>query len=285
MNSTAHFYTESSGVGLRSAHFDDILHSKPTVGFLEAHSENYFRQGSIPFEALIKCRALYPISLHGVGLSLGSADGVLAEHLKKLKNLIDAVNPVLVSEHISWNSLEGIAVPDLLPLPLTQEAFDVTAANISRVQDFLGRAILIENPSVTLAFSDAAYAEPAFLAALCEKTGCGLLLDVNNIYVSARNIGFAPETYIDELPQGIVREIHLAGYQANSVNGHDMLVDAHNNPVYDAVWDLYARALARLGDAPTLIEWDNDLPALSVLVDEARKADTIRKKILHAHAA
>lgn len=275
----------SSGIGLRAAHFKDILEQKPPVGFLEAHSENYFRAGGLPFEQLMECRKIYPVSLHGVGLSLGSADGVSEDHLKKLKTLVDAVDPALVSEHISWSRLGAIAVPDLLPLPLTGESFDIVAANISRTQDFLGRAILVENPSACLAFTGAEMPESAFLSALCARTGCGLLLDVNNVYVSACNIGFVPEIYIDEIPLGIVREIHLAGHQVNAVGDREMLVDAHNKPVCDAVWSLYAHALKRFGDMPTLIEWDNDLPALSVLTGEAKKADALRKEISHAKAA
>ncbi len=274
-----------SGIGLRAPHFEDILQQKPSVGFLEAHSENYFRKGGIPYEYLMKLREDYPVSLHGVGLSLGSADGVSTEHLQKLKELVNDVNPVFVSEHLAWNRFNGIAVPDLLPLPLTKESFDLAAANISRAQDALGRAILIENPSACLAFTGAEMPEPAFLVALCASTGCSLLLDVNNVYVSARNIGFSPEIYIDEIPRGLVQEIHLAGYQPNTVQGHDLLIDAHNNPVCEEVWNLYAHALRHLGDIPTLIEWDNDLPPLSVLIGEARKADALRKKVAHAKAA
>lgn len=276
---------QPSGIGLRAPHFEEVLREKPPVGFLEAHSENYFRAGSVPFEYLMRCRETYPVSLHGVGLSLGSADGVSEDHLRKLKQLVLSVEPALVSDHISWSRIGGVAVPDLLPLPLTKEALDILCANIDRTQDFLERTILVENPSACLAFTDAEMTEPEFITQALRRTGCGLLLDVNNIHVGAGNLGFDPFSYIDALPQDLaIGEIHLAGFQENIVDGKALLVDAHNHPVYDAVWPLYRHALARFGDVPTLVEWDNDLPALSVLVAEAAKADLIRKNF-HARAS
>lgn len=266
----------STGIGLRPPHTAEILEKKPPAGFLEAHSENYFRIGGAPFEHLMQCREHYEISLHGVGLSLGSAGGVSMEHLQKLKILADIVDPAMVSEHVSWSSLDGRGVPDLLPLPMTREALGVVCANIAHVQDFLRRPILVENPSSYLAFSSSEMEEPQFIAEIIKRTGCGLLLDVNNIHVSAHNIGFDARAYLDALPRGIVGEIHLAGYQENDADGHPIYIDAHNHPVYAPVWDLYRAALARFGDMPTLIEWDSDLPPLETLLDEARKADAIR---------
>jgi uncharacterized protein len=265
-----------TGIGLRAPHTEQILREKPPVGFLEAHSENYFRIGGIPFEQLMKARETWPISLHGVGLSLGSAEGVSDAHLSSLAALVDEVDPVLVSEHISWSATDGKAVPDLLPLPMTKEALSAICANIDKVQEKLGRAILAENPSSYLAFADREMTEPAFIAEIAKRTGCGILLDVNNIHVSAHNLGFDPVDYLRQLPRGIVGEIHLAGYHVNRAGEHEIFVDAHNHPVYDPVWKLYDAALAQLGDIPTIMEWDSDLPPLTTLVGEAEKADKIR---------
>lgn len=269
--------TAKSGIGLRPPHMADILSQKPDVGFLEAHSENYFRIGGIPFEHLMRCRENYAISLHGVGLSLGSADGVKEAHVQKLKVLVDLVDPMMVSEHISWSGHGTQAVPDLLPLPLTAAALDATCRNIDHVQNILGRKIFVENPSCYISFpADDGMTEPEFIAEIIKRTGCKLLLDVNNVAVSAHNLGYDPLQYINALPVDIVGEMHLAGYQVNTVDGTEVLIDAHNHPVYDGVWDLYAAALARFGNTPTLLEWDSDLPALDILVAEAAKADAYR---------
>lgn len=268
-----------TGIGLRGANTAEVIGTRPSVGFLEGHSENYFRIGGAPFEQLMKCRETYPVSLHGVGLSLGSAGGVSAEHLQKLKTLVDIVQPALVSEHVSWNAADGKTLPDLLPLPMTHEALETICANISHVQDTLQRKILVENPSSYLRFAGQEMAEPAFMAEVAKTTGCGTLLDVNNIAVSAHNMNFDAAAYIDALPLGIVGEIHLAGYQVNRIGTDSIFIDAHNHAVYDGVWDLYAQALARFGDIPTLVEWDADLPPLSLLVAEAAKADAIRARI------
>ncbi len=268
-----------TGIGLRGGHAAEIISSKPGVGFLEAHSENYFRIGGAPFEQLMKARETYAVSLHGVGLSLGSAGGVSVDHLEKLKTLVDIAQPDLVSEHVSWSAADGKSLPDLLPLPMTREALAAICANISRVQDVLQRKILVENPSSYLRFTGQELAEPEFMAEVARATGCGILLDVNNIAVSAHNMDFDPAAYIDALPRGIVGEIHLAGYQVNKVGADSIFIDAHNHAVYDGVWDLYAQALARFGDIPTLVEWDADLPPLSLLVAEAAKADVIRARI------
>lgn len=276
-----------SGIGLREPHYEDVPDRRPSVGFLEAHSENFFSIGGAPFEHLMRCREIYPVSLHGVGLSLGSADGVRGAHLEKLAALVRAVEPMLVSEHVSWSGFGGKAVPDLLPLPLTEEALGVVVSNVHKVQDALKRPILVENPSSYLAFRDSGMEEPEFLAEVARRTGCGLLLDINNIHVSARNLGFDAAKYLGSIPQGIVGEIHLAGYQVNRVGGNDIYIDAHNHAVHGAVWDLYAQALKKLGDIPTLVEWDSDLPALETLAAEARKADGVRARVLkeNAHAA
>jgi uncharacterized protein (UPF0276 family) len=276
----------SSGIGLREVHYEDVLAQKPAIGFLEAHSENFFRIGGLPFQYLMKCRQLYPVSLHGVGLSLGSADGVRDAHLNKLKMLVNEVQPVLISEHISWSGIGGIAVPDLLPLPMTNEALNTVTANIQKVQDTLQRRILVENPSSYLSFKDSEMPEPAFLTEVARRTGCGLLLDINNIHVSAHNLGFNAAEYLRQIPKEAIGEIHLAGYQINRVGEHEIFIDAHNHAVYETVWNLYATALHMFGDVPTLIEWDSEIPALEILVAEAHKADAIRayavKKNNHA---
>lgn len=273
-----------SGVGLRAPHVEQILAEKPAAGFLEAHSENYFRIGGIPFEQLMKARELYPLSLHGVGLSLGSAEGLAGEHLNKLVALVNAVEPVLVSEHISWSTADGKSVPDLLPLPMTKDALSTLCANIDRVQTALKRQILVENPSSYLAFADREMTEPQFIAEAVRRTGCGLLLDVNNIHVSAHNLGFDAQVYLDALPKGIVQEIHLAGYHVNEADGRQIFIDAHNHAVYEAVWDLYRTALQKLGDIPTLVEWDSDIPPLGTLLGEAKKADKIRAAVAKGNA-
>jgi uncharacterized protein len=265
-----------TGIGLRAPHTEQILAERPSLGFVEAHSENYFRTGGIPFEQLMKIREIYPLSLHGVGLSLGTAEGVSDEHLEKLAALVRHAEPVLVSEHISWSTSDNRSLPDLLPLPMTAEALKIICDNVQKVQEKLKRPILVENPSSYLAFADKEMSEPAFIAEIVKRTGCGLLLDVNNIHVSAHNLGFDPIAYLDAIPAGITGEIHLAGYHVNTVGDREIFVDAHNHAVYDAVWDLYSAALQRLGDVPTLIEWDSDLPPLQKLLDEAKKADTLR---------
>lgn len=276
----------SSGIGLREGHYEDVLTQNPAIGFLEAHSENYFKIGSVPFEYLIKFRESYPVSLHGVGLSLGSADGMRDTHLEKLKTLVDIIQPVFVSEHISWSGVGSMTAPDLLPLPLTAEALKTVIASINQVQDKLQRRILVENPSSYLAFKDSEMTEPEFLAQIVRSTDCHLLLDLNNIHVSAHNIGFDAMAYLRRLPKEVVKEMHLAGYQINHVEGHEVYIDAHNQAVYEDVWKLYAAALDILGDTPTLIEWDSNLPALATLVAEAHKADALRAhNRKNAHAA
>jgi len=267
----------NSGIGLRAPHHQDVIAQKPDVGFLEVHSENFFHLDSPHFKELEILRQDYPISLHGVGLSLGSADGLDAEHVAKLKALADRIDPAVVSEHVSWSRIGGVSVPDLLPVPMTKEALSIMSQNIDQVQNALGRPILVENPSAYLSFKSETISEPAFLEQLCQRTGCGLLLDINNIYVSAHNTGFDPIEYLDNIPAERVVEIHLAGYQINAVDDQgEIFVDAHNQAVHRPVWELYDTAMEILGDKATLIEWDNDLPDLETLVAEAKKADKIR---------
>ena len=260
-----------AGIGLRAPHHHEILATAPAVGWLEAHSENYFADGGPAIAALERARERYPVSLHGVGLSLGSTDLLDVEHLRKLKALIARVEPGLVSEHLSWSSVNGRFLNDLLPLPYTEEALRHVCARVCEVQEHLNRQILVENISSYYLFAHSTIPEWEFVAAVAQRTGCGLLLDVNNIFVSATNHQFDPSQYLQAIPVQAVGEIHLAGHESNG----ELLVDTHSRPVCDAVWALYRHAIRRIGEVPTLIEWDNDLPELSVLVAEAHKADVI----------
>jgi uncharacterized protein (UPF0276 family) len=260
-----------AGIGLRAPHYREILDSQPDVGWLEVHSENYFGRGGQPLHYLERMRERYPLSLHGVGLSLGSADGLRHSHLVQLKALADRFEPALVSDHLCWGAIGARHLNDLLPLPYTDEALDVVCANVTRAQDFLRREILVENVSSYLQFSASRIPEWEFIAEVARRTGCGLLLDVNNIYVSAINHGFDPLRYLDAIPASAVHEIHLAGFDSNGL----CLIDTHGKPVAGPVWNLYGEALSRVGPVRTLIEWDTDVPPLAVLLDEARKAQDI----------
>jgi uncharacterized protein len=264
-----------AGIGLRAPHYRALLDLLPKIAWLEVHSENYFGAGGRPLEYLERARAHYPISLHGVGLSLGSTDSLNRLHLAKLKELIDRIEPGLVSDHLSWSSVNGRYLNDLLPLPYTEAALAHFCQRVDEAQDFLGREILIENPSTYLEYRESNIPEREFLRAVAEVTGCGILLDVNNIHVSAANHGFDAPHYIDSIPARFVKEIHLAGFTRNETDSGEILVDTHSKPVAEPVWALYAHALARYGAVPTLIEWDTDLPALGVLVAEAFHAESL----------
>ncbi|HSC05483.1 MAG TPA: DUF692 domain-containing protein [Steroidobacteraceae bacterium] len=273
-----------AGIGLRAQHHRDILEQRPAVGWLEAHSENYFALGGSQPRILEEIRAEYPLSLHGVGLSLGSVDALDRRHLENLKRIVERFEPALVSEHLSWGSVSGRYFNDLLPLPYTVEALNHMVERVTQLQEFLGCQILIENVSSYLEFTCSSMSEPEFLATLAAQSGCGLLLDLNNIYVSAQNHGFDAREYIARMPLTAVREIHLAGHGRNRHGDRYILIDTHGTHVCSDVWALYAIAIQRFGDVPTLIEWDTDIPALPVLVEEAHKADSIRET-LHALAA
>ena len=263
-----------AGIGLRAPHYRDVLDLLPRVGWLEVHSENYFGAGGRPLYYLERVRAQYPISLHGVGLSLGSTDALNLLHLSKLKELIDRIEPCFVSDHLAWSSVNGRYLNDLLPLPYTEEALAHFCQRVEQVQEFLGRQILVENPSSYLQYCESSIPEWEFLRAVAEVTGCGLLLDVNNVYVSAANHRFDARRYIDSIPARFVAEIHLAGFTRNATNSGEILIDTHSKPVAEEVWRLYARVLDRIGEVPTLVEWDTDLPPLTLLVAEAHRADS-----------
>jgi uncharacterized protein (UPF0276 family) len=262
-----------AGIGLRAVHHDALLAERPAVGWLEAHAENYFADGGAQLEYLTKLRELYPLSLHGVGLSLGSADELDREHLRRLKRLVTRFEPGLVSEHVCWGAVGGVHLNDLLPLPYSAEALRHLVNRVSQLQDVLGRQVLLENVSSYLQYTSSAMTEWEFLTALAIESGCGLLLDVNNVYVSARNHGFDPREFIAGIPAGLVGEIHLAGHSTNRYGDREILIDTHSTHVCAAVWGLYEFAVARCGPVPTLIEWDTEIPALCVLVAEARAAD------------
>jgi uncharacterized protein (UPF0276 family) len=260
-----------AGIGLRSPHYRALLDTLPPLAFLEVHSENFFGDGGQPHWFLEQLRQHYALSLHGVGLSLGTTDELSATHLGKLKKLITRYEPTLVSEHLCWGAVGGRHTNDLLPLPYTEEALKLMCRHVDQVQIFLGRQILVENVSSYLQFSHSTIPEWEFVAQVAQLTGCGLLLDVNNIYVNAANHEFSAMDYLRAIPHEAVQEIHLAGFDDNG----QCLIDTHGRKVSDEVWQLYAEAIALMGRKPTLIEWDADIPTLDVLLAEATYADTI----------
>ena len=265
-----------AGIGLRSLHYQAMLATTPSVSFLEVHSENFFGDGGQPLKYLRRFREDYPISTHGVGLSLGSTDPLDADHLRKLKRLVDAIDPVLVSEHLCWVGVNGRFLNDLLPLPYTQESLEHVVRRVGELQDFLKRPILIENVSSYLEFVDSTIPEWEFVREVASRSGCQILLDVNNIHVNATNHDFDALTYLDAIAPGSVGEIHLAGFQDTG----EVLIDTHGAAVSNEVWHLYEHAIARFGAVPTLIEWDTDIPALTVLLGEAEKANRVLERNL-----
>lgn len=275
----------SAGIGLRGDHYEELSRTLPRLGFLEIHSENYFGRGGTPHRYLLRLREEYPLSFHGVGLSLGSCDALDNDHLQRLQELIDLYQPDLVSEHLSWSSIGGKYLNDLLPLPYTESALVHLVRKISQVQEKLGRQILLENVSSYLEFQESDIPEWEFIAEVSNRTGCGILLDVNNIYVNSQNHGFTPELFIAAIPASAVKEIHLAGHTVNQFEDGNILIDTHNQLVAAPVWELYRQTIARLGGRPTLIEWDTDLPPLSVLLQEAMHAQTIIDENRHARVA
>jgi uncharacterized protein (UPF0276 family) len=264
----------SVGVGFKPEHFEAIVETGPGLGFFEVHAENYMGAGGAPHRRLDAIRERYPLSLHGVGLSIGSPGPLDQTHLQRLAAVARRFEPTLVSEHLAWSTHEGAFLNDLLPLPYTSETLARVSEHIDEVQNALGRAMLLENPSTYVVFAESTWAETDFLREIAHRTRCGLLLDVNNVFVSAVNHGFDPERYLAEFPLEEVGEIHLAGCADDSDDaGLPLLIDAHNSPVREDVWALYAVAIRRLGATPTLIEWDNDVPAWPTLLNEARRAE------------
>jgi uncharacterized protein (UPF0276 family) len=252
------------GLGLRKEHYRDFLETDVPVDFVEVISENFMVDGGQPRNILRQIRERYPLALHGVSLSIGSADGLRVDYLKRLKALVDEMQPVIVSDHLSWSRIGRFNSHDLLPLPYTDEALNIVCNNIDQAQDILGRAMLFENPSSYLAFEGAAMTEWEFLAEMARRTGCGLLLDVNNIFVSASNHGFDAHTFLRHIPANSVRQMHLAGHS----QGEHLLIDTHDQPVPDGVWNLYSEAAARFPHAVTMIERDDNIPPLPELMAE-----------------
>jgi uncharacterized protein len=260
-----------AGIGLRSQHFREILEAPPPVAWMETHPENYFVDGGAPLRILERIRSLYPLSFHGVGLSLGSTDPIAPTHLGKLKVLVDRFEPAFVSEHLSWSSVDGRFFNDLLPLPYTSESLDHVCAKIDEVQTVLKRPLLIENITRYLTWKDSAIPEGEFMAEVVRATSCKILLDINNIYINAVNFGSDPLEFLRAIPTQAVWEMHLAGFDRFGRT----LIDTHGQPVCQDVWALYQWAIHHFGPRPTLIEWDTNLPQLSLLVEQATRADAI----------
>ena len=267
---------DAVGVGLRLPHMAEIAATRPQIGFLEVHAENYMAE-TLALDRLLELRRDYPVSRHGVALSMGSAEALDRDHLARVKALIEQVEPVLVSEHLAWSAIGGVYLNDLLPLAYTEASLELFCRHVEEAQEGLGRRLLIENPSSYLRYRLSQIPEAEFMTEIARRTGCGILCDVNNIYVSAFNFGFDPIAYLQALPVEAIGEIHLAGHHA--AEGVDILIDDHGSRVAEPVWGLYVAALRRFGPVLTLIEWDTNLPALDVLLEEARRAE----EVAHVH--
>ena len=265
-----------AGVGLKPEHFRTILDSKPDIGFFEVHAENYMGAGGPPHRYLTRIREIYPLSLHGVGLSIGGSQPLDKDHLKRLAGLLARYQPGLFSEHLAWSTHDTAYYDDLLPVPYTDETLSRVVAHIDDVQTTLGRQMLLENPSTYLAFAESTWSETDFIAEVARRSGCGLLLDVNNVQVASTNQNWNPITYIDAYPLRHVQEIHLGGHTPETdEKGRPLLIDTHDRPVDADVWALYAYAIGKLGPIPTLIEWDSKLPEWPELAAEAARAEAV----------
>jgi uncharacterized protein len=261
----------ATGIGLRAAHHERVSSDRPKIAWLEVHTENFLGGGATP-ALLESLRERYAISLHGVGLSLGSADGLDENHLSRIAALVKRIDPAAVSDHVSWSVTGGVYFNDLLPIPYDEEALGVIARNVMRFQETIGRPVMVENPSTYLRHTQSDRAEPQFLAELCQRSGCGLLLDVNNVFVSTENHGDDARAYLAAVAHLPIGEIHLSGHQLRQIGNRSIRIDDHGSPVADQVWTLYEHALALIGPRPTLIEWDSALPPLETLLAEAGKA-------------
>jgi len=269
------------GVGYKAQHFTDILNDPDPVGWLEIHAENYMGDGGRPLAQLRALAERFPISVHGVGLSIGGEGRLDPDHLARLKHLVGWLNPSSFSEHLAWSTHDSHFLNDLLPLPYTDATLSRVADHIDEVQEVLGRKMLLENPSSYLSFEDSTYSETDFLAQLVRRTGCGLLLDVNNVFISATNLDYSPQRYIDAYPLDAVGEIHLGGHDEDEDDrGAPLLIDSHGREVVDPVWGLLDYTLAKSGPKPLLVEWDTDVPEWPVLADEAKRADQALSRVL-----
>jgi uncharacterized protein len=262
------------GIGLRAPHVEEVLARRPDVAWLEVHPENYMADPAA-LSVLDRVCERYPVSLHGVGLSIGSASPLSLRHLARLKSMIEHVQPILISEHLAWSSAGNAHLNDLLPLPYTEESLDITTAHVHQTQATIGRRILVENPSSYLRFKHSTMTEAAFLTELVRRTDCGLLLDINNLYVSAHNVGTDARAYLETIPPSAIGEFHLAGHARAVIGGSVILIDDHGSSVSEDVWALYLSAIRRFGTRPTLIEWDTELPSLDKLLSEAARAKSI----------
>jgi uncharacterized protein len=278
---------EHTGIGLRLPHLAEVVATRPSVGWFEIHPENFLANPHAT-ELLLDVAHEYPVSIHTVGVSVGSAHGLDAAHLERFARFVERLNPFLVSGHLAWSTAHGQYLNDLLPLPYNDETLRLVADQLARVEDRLGRRYLLENPSTYVGFAHSTMTEVEFLNELVSRTGCGLLCDVSNIVVSGHNMGYDPYEYIDRLPSSAVGELHLGGFtpeEDEATPGTTVLIDTHADRIHDSVWPLYAHALRRLGDTPTLVEWDNDIPTLDRLVGEAERADGVRSHVLEVHRA
>ncbi|GAA0776934.1 DUF692 domain-containing protein [Roseibium denhamense] len=272
-----------AGAGLKSEHIETVLNTSADVGFFEVHAENYMGDGGRPHRQLEAMRDRYPLSLHGVGLSIGGEGTLDKAHLARLAALNKRYAPGLFSEHLAWSTHDTVYYNDLLPVPYDTESLNRVCDHIDEVQDVVGRQMLLENPSTYIAFEQSSMSELDFLKQVVARTGCGLLLDVNNVYVSAINHESCPRDYLNEFPMEAVGEIHLGGHAPDTDDhGRPLLIDAHDREVDDAVWSLYAFAIERAGAVPTLIEWDNDVPSWPVLLEEVEAADRLMQRTLSA---
>lgn len=276
-----------AGAGLKPEHYGDILEHRPDVGFFEVHAENYMGAGGLPHRALSEVREHYPLSVHGVGLSIGAERDLDGAHLDRLKAVVDRYAPGMVSEHLAWSTHDSVFLNDLLPLPYTREVLARVVTHIDQVQEKLGRTILIENPSTYVAFSESEMEEVDFIREMQRRSGCGLLMDVNNVHVSATNQKYDALAYLDAYPLEHVHEIHLGGHAQDTDDaGETLLIDAHDRAVADPVWTLFAHVLRKTGAKPTLIEWDNDVPAWAELAAECAAAEALISEVGHeTHAA
>lgn len=275
----------SAGVGFKHDHLDAILEDAGNVGFLEVHAENYMGDGGYPHRTLERVRQDFPISLHGVCMSIGGPKPLSEDHLSRFKALVDRYEPSMVSEHLAWSTHDDIFLNDLLPLPYTSETLNNVCAHVSKMQDVIGRRIFLENPATYVLFDDSTMSETDFMRDIVKRTGCGLLLDINNVFVSATNHKFSAEEYLAQFPLEFVGEIHLAGHtEQEDDEGAVLLIDSHNRPVSDPVWSLYQSVVEQAGPIPTLVEWDSDLPEWDVLRAEAGSAHKILDRVQKMHA-
>lgn len=274
--------TLTAGLGFKMQHLDEALASQSRGLWFEVHAENYMIDGGPRLAALMALRDRFAVSVHGVGLSLASVEPPTCDHLARLKALVDRVDPIAVSDHLAWQKWNGAHHADFLPFPRTYDALAITAGNVARTQDAIGRPIMVENPSLYVDVGAHEMSEAEFLTALARKTGCGLLLDINNVFVSAHNLGFSPADALAGFPPDVIGEIHLAGHSPDGDPQSDLLIDTHGAPVADAVWSLYETAIARIGPRPTLLERDDDVPEFDVLMSERDRIDRILMASVHA---